>query len=347
MRAHPFGWSSRGDPVALSPLTDGARRRDLAIVGPTATGKSALAATLSERLPGTEVVSIDALAVYRGLDVLTAKSAASTGVHLVDIADPSEDFSVADFQGAARAVVEEIHARGHVAVLAGGTGLYHRAAAGELDLPGRFSDVAAVLEAEADRSGGVRGLYERLSKLDPVAAGRIEPGNRRRLIRALEVTIGSGRPFSSYGPGLCDYPSSSMLTIGLELGRDELYARLDARLDSQLSSGLLDEVRALSGLSPPLSRTASQAIGYRELSAHLAGELSLDEALAEMRRRLRSFARRQEAWFRRDPRVVWLQASRPELCEAVTELWIAAGAPTVPARSLRAGAAARWENAPR
>ncbi|MGH9292771.1 MAG: tRNA (adenosine(37)-N6)-dimethylallyltransferase MiaA [Acidimicrobiales bacterium] len=297
------------------------------MVGATGTGKSLLATAVAARLAGdgvgVEVVSVDAMAVYRGLDVLTAKPAPAAGVHLVDLVEADEDFSVADFTTAARLALDQIHRQGHRAVLVGGTGLYHRAVLDGLDLPGRFPAVAASLELEATRPGGLAALYEQLRRLDPMAAARVLPANRRRIVRALEVTLGSGRPFSSFGPGLESYPEARACLVGLRLPREELYLRLDDRLEAQLEAGLLDEVRQLRARARPISRTAAQAIGYVELSAHLAGEGTLDEALARTRRRLRSFARRQEAWFRRDPRVVWLDARRPDLVESVVAQWSA------------------------
>lgn len=299
------------------------RRPDppVAIVGPTATGKTALALELAERLGGVELVSADAMAVYRGLDVGTAKPTVEerrrATWHLLDVAEPSEEFSVARFQAAARAAVEAIEARGRRVLVVGGTGLYLRALTDELALPGRYPAVAAELESLVALPGGEAALRERLEALDPLAARRVAPGNRRRLVRALEVTIGSGRPFSSYGPGLESYPPTRYLLVGLCLDRRVLDERLAARLDAQLAEGLLDEVRALAGTPGGLSRTAAEAVGYRELLAHLAGACTLEEARVAALARLRRLARRQEAWFRRDPRIAWFDASRPDLADEV------------------------------
>jgi tRNA dimethylallyltransferase len=237
--------------------------------------------------------------------------------HLIDIVDPSEQFSVAEFQALARSALAGIEARGRVPLLVGGTGLYHRAVLDGLTIPARFPEVAAELEREADQPDGLPGLFGRLRELDPVAAGRVEPTNRRRIVRALEVTLGTGQPFSSFGLGLTAYAPVSSLLIGLELDRSELDRRLADRFDDQLDSGLLQEVRALAERPGGLSRTARQAIGYRELLRHIEEGLPLDQARNEALRRLRSFARRQEAWFRRDPRVVWFRADRPDLIDAV------------------------------
>jgi tRNA dimethylallyltransferase len=186
-----------------------------------------------------------------------------------------------------------------------------------LEIPGRFPDEAAELEHRAGQPGGLAELFGRLRELDPVAASRVEPGNRRRIVRALEVTLGSGRPFSSFGPGLVTYPATSSLVVGLELDRSELDRRLAERFEDQLARGFLDEVRALSARPAGLSRTARQAIGYRELLRHLEEGVPLEQAKAEAVHRLRAFARRQEAWFKRDPRVVWIRADRSDLVDVV------------------------------
>ncbi len=294
-------------------------------MGPTATGKTALALELYRACPQRyELVSVDAMAVYRELDLGTAKPTAAEREaapwHLIDIVDPSEEFSVAAFQIEARRALSGIDARGRVPLLVGGTGLYHRAVLDDLEIPGRFTEQASELEYRADQPGGLAELFGRLCDLDPVAAGRIEPGNRRRIVRALEVTIGAGRPFSSFGPGLVTYRPTNATIIGLEVGRAELDRRLAERFEDQLARGLLAEVRALSSRPGGLSRTARQAIGYRELLGHVEDGVALEQAKTAAVRRLRAFARRQEAWFRRDPRVVWIKAGRDDLCDAVGAL---------------------------
>lgn len=265
-------------------------------------------------------MSVDAMAVYRGFDVGTDKpSPSSAPWHLLDLADPDEEFSVASFQRAAREAIEGIHERGNRAVLVGGTGLYHRAVLDGLRLPGRYPAVEADLRRRVG-AGGLGALYELLVRLDPAAAARIEPSNERRLVRALEVTIGSGRPFSAFGEGLAQYQPSAATIAGLTLDRAELDRRLAARLDRQLAGGFADEVRSLAS-GPGWSRTAGQAIGYAEMLAHQHGEMGLDEARQLILRRLRRFARRQEAWFRRDPRVQWFDATAPTLSEDVEAFW--------------------------
>ncbi len=189
----------------------------------------------------------------------------------------------------------------------GGTGLYVQAAVDDLRIPGRFPEVRAELEAEPDTAV----LHERLARLDPVAAARMEPTNRRRVVRALEVTLGSGRPFSASGPGLDAYPPTPFALVGLRLPRPVLDARIADRYQAQVAAGFLDEVAALRARPGGLSPTAAQALGYQELAAHLDGELTLDEALDQAITRTRRFARRQERWFRRDPRITWIDVDRP------------------------------------
>jgi tRNA dimethylallyltransferase len=293
-------------PAGLHPL------RPVALVGVTASGKSAAALLVARRDPTVEIVSVDSMQVYRGMDVGTAKPTpaerAEVPHHLIDVADAWEDFTVARFAQLARPAIEAVGARGHRALLVGGTGLYLRSVVDDLDVPGRYPETRASLEADPDTAA----LHRRLAGLDPVAAGRMEPSNRRRVVRALEVTLGSGRPFSSYGPGLEAYPPSRVHLVGLALDHDEVAGRIAARYERQMAAGFLDEVRRLAAEPRGLSRTARQALGYRELLDHLAGETSLDEAVALAVRRTRRFARRQASWFRRDPRITWLPGDEPE-----------------------------------
>jgi tRNA dimethylallyltransferase len=296
----------------------------VALVGPTASGKSAMALALARRRPGAELVSVDSMAVYRGMDVGTAKpSEAERGgirYHLVDLVDPEEEFSVRSYQRSARRALSDIARRGKRALLVGGTGLYLRAVVDDLDLPGRWSELACMLEAEADAPGGLATLYRRLRSLDPVAAARIEPGNRRRIIRALEVTVGAGRPFSSFGPGLEVYPATSTVLLGIRFVAGVHDPAIEARFHRLMDNGLLEEVRALAARPAGLSRTARQALGYRELLAHLEGGVPLDEAVAEAVARTKAFARRQWAWFRRDPRIRWIDPG-PESGAALLAAW--------------------------
>ena len=193
---------------------------------------------------------------------------------------------------------------GRRALLVGGTGLYLQAVVDDLQVPGRFPEVRAALDAEPDTFA----LYDRLATLDPTAAGRMEPTNRRRVVRALEVTLGSGRPFSSYGPGLAAYPPSRFHLVGVRLPHAVVADRITARYERQMAGGFLAEVERLLADPRGLSRTAGQALGYRELAAHVTEGLPLDEALDLAVRRTRRFARRQASWFRRDPRIRWLDS---------------------------------------
>lgn len=302
--------SDSGDRVlSSSPPSDAVGEPGaLAIVGVTATGKSAVALAIARRLGDAEIISVDSMQVYRDMDIGTDKPPASVRAeiphHLIDVADPSEDYSLTMFQAAARQARADIATRGLTAVLVGGTGLYHRAVIDDLKIPGRYPETVADLEQEPITEA----LHRRLVELDPLAASRMEPTNRRRIVRALEVTVGSGRPFSSYGPGLGEYPPCGIAQIGLSLSRAEIDHRIEQRYHLQMEAGFLAEVEALADRRPLLSRTASQALGYKELLGYLEGEMSLDEALALAITRTRRFARRQERWFRRDPRIDWLNA---------------------------------------
>ena len=282
----------------------------LAVLGPTASGKSAVAMALATsdrgRALGIELVSIDAMQVYRGMDIGTAKPTmaerADVRHHLIDLVDSDQTFTVAQFQSSYRAAVDDIDARGGIAVLVGGTGLYLRAVVDDLDIPGQWPEIRSDLEKEAEMHGPER-LHERLSALDPVAATKMEPTNTRRIVRALEVTIGSGRAFSSYGPGVNAYPPSSVRQVALSWDRAVLGRRIESRVHAMVEAGLVDEVRRLLDARP--SATAMQALGYKEIAEHLEGRSSLDEAVETTILRTRQFAVRQERWFRRDPRVEW------------------------------------------
>lgn len=299
--------------------------RTIALLGPTASGKSAVALVVAERNPSLEIVSIDAMQVYRGLDIGTAKPStdeqARVRHHLIDIVDPSEEFTVARFQREYRSVRADIASRGRHAMLVGGTGLYARAAIDELEIPGQWPDVRARLEREVEDVGAPT-LHQRLANLDPIAATKMEPTNARRVVRALEVIEGSGRAFSSFGPGVDTYPDSDVIQIALRWSRDVLSRRIEERVDAMLAAGWLEEVRALE--SVPKSRTAAAALGYEELRRHLSGEWSLERAREEIVIRTRQFAVRQERWFRRDPRVQWIDIQSDPVGECVTlvESWL-------------------------
>jgi tRNA dimethylallyltransferase len=306
--------------------------RHLALVGPTASGKSALALAIARSVGDVEIVSLDSMQVYRGLDVGTAKPTraelAEVAHHLVDVAEPSEEWSVQRTQQLARAALGDIEARGRRALFVGGTGLYGRAVVDDLESPPTDPSIRDRLERDAGTDEGLARAYGRLTVLDPTAAARMEHGNRRRIVRALEVIELTGRCFSSFGPGIDEYPAPAIpvTMLGLEFAPSELAARIAARFDTMRQGGLVDEVRSLAELPADrsLSRTAREAIGYRELLEYFAGEIpSLDEAFDEAVRRTRRFARRQRTWFGRDPRVVWIDGTRPvaDLAVDATSAW--------------------------
>jgi tRNA dimethylallyltransferase len=281
----------------------------LALVGPTATGKSVLALAVAAELGDVEIVSVDSMQVYRGMDIGTAKPTpaerAAVPHHLVDVADPGDDFSVGRFQQLAGEAIAGIEARGRRALLVGGTGLYYQAVVDGLTPPGRDAALAETLDARAESE--LPELFAELSRLDPVAAGRIEPGNRRRVVRALEVTLATGRPFSSFGPGMFAGPRRLAVdTVGVWMPRPVTARRITDRVVAMERQGLVDEVRRLAAAPGGLSRTARQAIGYKEVYEHLEGMTTLDAALTRAADRTRALARRQRMWFRRDSRIRWL-----------------------------------------
>jgi tRNA dimethylallyltransferase len=300
----------------------------LALVGPTASGKSEAAIELAHSI-GAEIVSVDSMLVYRGMDVGTAKPTdaqrAIVPHHLIDVAEPSEPFSVVRYQALARTALRDIRSRGRRPLLAGGSGLYFRAVVDDLEFPGSDARTREELERQA-QALGARGLHERLAMADPVAAGRIEPGNARRTVRALEVAAVTGRAFSSFAEGWGSYPPGHVRAVGVNIERRALAGRIRRRVDGMLELGVLEEVGALvaAGLGGWL--TSTQAIGYAEMARHLRGELSLEEAVAGTVRRTTNLARRQMAWFRRDPRIQWVAAGTGGAMDVVHELEAELGA---------------------
>ncbi|MFF0865408.1 tRNA (adenosine(37)-N6)-dimethylallyltransferase MiaA [Nonomuraea sp. NPDC003560] len=283
----------------------------IAVVGPTAAGKSDLAVDLALRLGG-ECVNADSMQLYRGMDIGTAKltPAEQRGVphHLLDIWDVTVTASVAEYQRLAR----ELFAKIDVPVLVGGSGLYVRAALDDLEFPGTDPVIRARLEAELAERGPAP-LYARLRELDPPAAEAILPSNGRRIVRALEVIEHSGRPFSATMPSYdAVYPS---VQLGLEVPRPVLDERIELRVERMWAAGLVEEVRALLGQGLAEGRTAGRALGYAQVIRFLEGEWTEEQAFAETVRATRRFARRQESWFRRDPRVRWLPYDAPDLLE--------------------------------
>jgi tRNA dimethylallyltransferase len=300
----------------------------LALVGPTASGKSAVATAVAHALGDVEIVSVDSMQVYRRLDIGTAKPSprerASVPHHLIDVAEPTDEWSVARFQREARAAIAEVEARGKRALLVGGTGLYLRAVIDPLELPPHDPELRAEIVHALGDDDALARAYTELAATDPVAAARIEPGNRRRIARALEVERLTGRAFSSFGSGLQTFgaPAIPVTLVGLWLPRTELARRIERRVSAMYARGFVDEVRALCEAGD-LSATAAQAIGYRELLEHVEHGLALGAAHERTVVRTRAFARRQRMWFRRDPRVTWVAVNdNPCLAvPAVLALW--------------------------
>ncbi|MGH2755026.1 MAG: tRNA (adenosine(37)-N6)-dimethylallyltransferase MiaA [Actinomycetota bacterium] len=276
-----------------------------AIVGPTAAGKTELALQVAHDLDA-EIVSVDSMQIYRGMDIGTDKAMpamrAAVPHHLLDLMEPDHPLTVSEYQELGRAAIDDISSRERTPLLVGGSGLYLRAIVDDLRFPPRAPDVRAELEAEAERAGP-EALHARLAELDPRAAARIEPGNARRTVRALEVIRITGRPFSE-NEAWDSYDSIYELSIaGITRRREELYARVAARVDSMLERGLVDEVKALDGR---LGSTARQALGYKQiLDAPDATEEGWRAAIVRATKR---FARRQESWFGADPRIRWFEA---------------------------------------
>lgn len=252
-----------------------------------------------------ELISADSMQVYRGMDVGTAKPTAEEQAlvrhHLIDILDPWQDYTVSRFVEDVDVAVSNIRGRGKIPVMVGGTGLYVRSIVDDLEIPAQFPEVRSELDADPDTEG----MHRRLAELDPVAAGRMEPNNRRRVVRALEVAVGSGRPFSSFGPGLDRYRPSRINQVACDRPRPSLDERISRRYDLQMELGFLDEVASLLAHPNGMSKTARQALGFKELIGHIEGGESLDSALDLAKQRTRRFARRQQRWFRRDPRIEW------------------------------------------
>ena len=304
---------TRADAVPGTPLGTPLVTPLVAVVGATATGKSDLGVALALELRG-EVINADAMQLYRGMDVGTAKLApdAWRGVphHLLDVLDVTDEASVAAYQRDVRAVVDSIVSRGRAPVLVGGSGLYVRAALDRLQIPPTDPAIRSRLEAEAEAAGAQR-MHERLARVDAVSAGRILPGNVRRVVRALEVVELTGRPFSATLPE----PAYLRPTVqlGLRAPRPELDQRIERRVRRMWEDGLLDEVARLVPQGLRSGRTASRAVGYAQALAELDGRLDRDEAQQETARLTRRLARRQESWFGRDDRVVWLDYDEPRL----------------------------------
>jgi tRNA dimethylallyltransferase len=292
----------------------------IAVVGPTGSGKSDLAVNLALELDG-EVVNADAMQFYRGMDIGTAKvtMAERRGVphHLLDILDVTQEASVSDFQQQAREVIDDIHARGKRAILAGGSGLYVRAALDVLEFPGTDPKLRARLEADHAQLG-TQVLRDRLRAVDPASADRVS--DARRIIRALEVHELTGRPFSSFMPRREYYQPA--VQVGLSVDREVLRERLAARVHRMVESGLPEEVRLLDARGLRRGKTASRALGYSQFLRVIDGTSTVAHAAEETIVATRQFARRQLTWFRADPRITWLDWQDPQLAATAAELCV-------------------------
>ena len=295
--------------------------KPVVILGPTASGKSDVAMAFAARHRDVELIAVDAMQVYRRMDIGTAKPSpedqAEVQHHCLDLVDAADEFTVTDFAVAARQALDEIRSRDNRAVLVAGTGLYLRSVTDPMEVPGRWPQVRAELDQRLAVEG-VEALHHQLVALDPAAAAKMEPTNARRVVRALEVTLGSGRSFSSFGPGIDSYPPIAFDQFGLRWPRPLLTARIAERVHRMIDAGLVAEVESLA--EGPISRTARQALGYKELFDHLDGRCTLDAAIEMIITRTRQFAVRQERWFRRDPRIRWIDIDTDPVATALPVL---------------------------
>jgi tRNA dimethylallyltransferase len=296
--------------------------RAIAVVGPTAAGKSDLGVELARRFGG-EVINADAMQLYRGMDIGTAKLSVAErrGVphHLLDVLDVTETASVAAYQRQTRELMERLIADGVTPVLVGGSGLYVQAVLDELEFPGTDPAIRSRLEEELAALGS-DALHARLTTLDPIAATAILSSNGRRVVRALEVIELTGRPFSATMPKRGDARYGTV-QIGVDRDVAELDARVDLRVQLMFEAGLIDEVCSLEAIGLRDGITASRALGYQQVLAHLDGLYDVEAAATETARATRRFVRRQRSWFRRDQRITWFDGARPNLADAVcTEL---------------------------
>ncbi|MCW2711047.1 MAG: miaA [Marmoricola sp.] len=288
----------------------------VAVVGATASGKSALALDLAERLGG-EIVNTDSMQVDRGMDVGTAKlpPAERRGIahHLLDVLDVTEPATVAQFQAWAREVVDDCHRRGVTPVLVGGSALYTRAILDEFEFPGTDPDIRGRLEDELAQVGA-EALHARLAGVDPAAAAQMLPQNGRRVVRALEVIEMTGRPWT---PSLPEprYHYGTAVQIGVDIDRATVDRRIAQRVEQMWEGGFVEEVRRLAEHGLREGRTAYRALGYQQIMSFLDGEITLDQAKEQTVNRTRRFARRQDGWFRKDPRITWVPYDDPARVE--------------------------------
>jgi tRNA dimethylallyltransferase len=298
-------------------------KKSVVVLGPTASGKSDVAMAAATTVPNVHIIAADAMQVYRRMDIGTAKPTEEDQrrvVHYgVDIAEPSERYSVARFVEDVAAARKKISKADASELIVGGTGLYVTALVDGLSMPGDYPKIRAQLEANRDTGA----LYEQLSELDPEAVKKIDPNNRRRMIRALEVCLGSGKTFSSFGEGIGAYPPVDTVQIGIKWQREALRERIALRVHKMIEAGLVDEVRGVLNEPKGISDTARQALGYKEVIEHIERRWTLEEAIDATILRTQQFAVRQERWYRRDPRIQWVEVQNDPIAE-VTPLLVAA-----------------------
>jgi tRNA dimethylallyltransferase len=298
-------------------------KKSVVVLGPTASGKSDVAMAAATTVPNVHIIAADAMQVYRRMDIGTAKPTEEDQrrvVHYgVDIAEPSERYSVARFVEDVAAARKKISKADASELIVGGTGLYVTALVDGLSMPGDYPKIRAQLEANRDTGA----LYEQLSELDPEAVKKIDPNNRRRMIRALEVCLGSGKTFSSFGEGIGAYPPVDTVQIGIKWQREALRERIALRVHKMIEAGLVDEVRGVLNEPKGISDTARQALGYKEVIEHIERRWTLEEAIDATILRTQQFAVRQERWYRRDPRIQWVEVQNDPIAE-VTPLVVAA-----------------------
>lgn len=297
--------------------------RSVVVLGPTASGKSDVAMTAARTVCNAHILAADAMQVYRRMDIGTAKPThedrALVVHHGLDVAEPSERYTVARFVADTSEARAEMRKNNVSELIVGGTGLYVTALVDGLNMPGEWPEIRAELENNDDTTA----LFHQLQERDPVAASRMEPNNRRRIVRALEVCLGSGTTFSSFGEGVASFPETSTVQIGIKWDRDALRKRIALRVHKMMDLGLLNEVKNLVAEPNGMSDTAQQALGYKEMVEHLEGRWSLQEAVDAIILRTQQFAVRQERWYRRDPRIHWVEVQNDPI-EEVTPHVVAA-----------------------
>lgn len=293
----------------------------VAVVGATAAGKSSLALTLAQRIGG-EVVNTDSMQIYRGMDIGTAKLPVEQRLgiphHLLDLLDPSEPVTVAEFQQWARQVIADCHARGVTPILVGGSALYTRAILDVFEFPGTDAQLRAKWEARLSEVGSLA-LHEELRQIDPAAADQVLPTNSRRIVRALEVIELTGKPFVATLPTY-SYHYPGAVQIGLSIDRATLHARIEARVHAMWAAGFVAEVRGLLDHGLAESRTASRALGYSQILRHLSDEITEEQAMEQTITGTRRFARRQDSWFLKDPRITWVDHAVPSAVDQALAL---------------------------